>query len=210
MGQVDTAKPPVTEVYSQAACTQLHHEGTAAGSRQVVYYRGSCQSQEPPRMASPTVVCASLRRKQTGQMVRAWQRQWCLQLGTMGQPQHSPPAFRPLPKTCLPGPGGSSAHGDPYQRPCTNGLDAPLLSPQAGLGPRRGHLPLPAAHHHRGRHCLQGESFQGNLGTCSIKPQSLCGCQRFGSPTRGGKKASDQSLEDWVSPGLKLDFFFFF
>lgn len=34
----------------------------------------------------------------------------------------------------------------------------PLLSLQASLGPRSGHLPLPAAHDHRGGHCISGET----------------------------------------------------
>lgn len=39
----------------------------------------------------------------------------------------------------------------------------PLFSPQASLGPCRRHLPLSAAHHHRGRHRISGKSREGYL-----------------------------------------------
>lgn len=46
----------------------------------------------------------------------------------------------------------------PHAKAASLTLGCPLFSPQAGLGPCCGHLPVSAANHHRGGHCLQGES----------------------------------------------------
>lgn len=63
----------------------------------------------------------------------------------------------------------------------------PLLSPQASLGPRRGHLSLPAAHDHRGRHRVPGESVRRPAWSAKHQPgvgPGVPGCQRPAPPVR--------------------------
>lgn len=74
-----------------------------------------------------------------------------------------------------------------------------LLSPQASLGPGRGHLSLAAAHHHRGRHGVPGESCQG------VRPgplrRSLLWPPGLQSPRMGGQSWPWPPWEETHGPG---------